>query len=79
MFPIPVETLTAARVLANVLAPLIPTDALLVAPDLGGVKLAEAYARVLDRPVAVVRKLPVRACWSPTASASPAVLRLRHR
>jgi ribose-phosphate pyrophosphokinase len=28
----------------------------LVAPDLGGVKLAEAYARVLDRPVAVVRK-----------------------
>jgi hypothetical protein len=32
-----------------------------VAPDLGGVKLAEAYARVLDRPVAVVRKLPVRA------------------
>jgi ribose-phosphate pyrophosphokinase len=28
----------------------------LVAPDLGGVKLAEAYARLLDRPVAVVRK-----------------------
>jgi ribose-phosphate pyrophosphokinase len=56
MFPIPVETLTAVPALAKALAPIAPPDAVLVAPDLGGVKLAEAYARVLDRPVAVVRK-----------------------
>lgn len=56
MFSIPVETLTAVPVLANALAPLVPADAVLVAPDLGGVKLAEAYASILDRPVAVVRK-----------------------
>lgn len=56
MFPIPVETLTAVPALADVLAPVVPVDAVLVAPDLGGVKLAEAYASILDRPVAVVRK-----------------------
>ena len=56
MFSIPVETLTAVPVLADALAPLAADDAVVVAPDLGGVKLAEAYAHVLDRPVAVVRK-----------------------
>ena len=56
MFPIPVETLTAVPVLAEALAALAADDAVVVAPDLGGVKLAEDYARILDRPVAVVRK-----------------------
>jgi ribose-phosphate pyrophosphokinase len=56
MFPVPVETLTAVPALAKALAAVAPADAVLVTPDLGGVKLAEAYAQVLDRPVAVVRK-----------------------
>jgi ribose-phosphate pyrophosphokinase len=56
MTPVPVETLTAVPVLADALAPIVPADAVLVAPDLGGIKLAEAYAAILDRPVAVVRK-----------------------
>jgi ribose-phosphate pyrophosphokinase len=56
MIPVPVETLTAVPVLADALAPIVSADAVLVAPDLGGVKLAEAYASILDRPVAVVRK-----------------------
>jgi ribose-phosphate pyrophosphokinase len=56
MLPVRVETLSAVPVLADALAPVAPAEAVLVAPDLGGVKLAEAYARLLDRPVAVVRK-----------------------
>ena len=59
MCAIPVETLTAVPVLADALAPLVPADAIVVAPDLGAVKLAEAYASVLRRPVAVVRKTRV--------------------
>jgi ribose-phosphate pyrophosphokinase len=59
MIPVSVETLTAVPVLADALAPIVPDDAVLVAPDLGGVKLAEAYAAILDRPVALVRKTRV--------------------
>lgn len=59
MVPVPVETLTAVPALADALGPIVPADAVLVAPDLGGVKLAEAYASILDRPVAVVRKTRV--------------------
>jgi ribose-phosphate pyrophosphokinase len=59
MFPIPVETLTAVPVLADALAPRTADDAVVVTPDLGGVKLAETYAQILDRPVAVVRKTRV--------------------
>jgi ribose-phosphate pyrophosphokinase len=56
MIPIPVETLTAVPVLADALASVAPANAVLVAPDLGAVKLAEAYAAILDRPVTMVRK-----------------------
>ncbi len=52
----PVEMLTAVPVLAQALAPTVTADAVLVAPDLGAVKLAERFASLLDRPVAVVRK-----------------------
>jgi ribose-phosphate pyrophosphokinase len=55
MFAIPVELLTAIPVLVPALADL-PADAVVVAPDLGAVKLAERVAARLDRPVAVVRK-----------------------
>jgi len=56
MCGIPVEMLTAVPALAGALAPLVPGGAVVVAPDLGAVKLAEHYASLLHRPVAVVRK-----------------------
>ena len=56
MCGIPVEMLTAVPVLAGTLAPLVAEGAVVVAPDLGAVKLAEHYASLLRRPVAVVRK-----------------------
>jgi len=56
MCGIPVEILTAVPALAEALAPDVPGDAVVVAPDLGAVKLAEHYASLLQRPVAVVRK-----------------------
>ncbi|HUH67516.1 MAG TPA: ribose-phosphate pyrophosphokinase [Mycobacterium sp.] len=49
---IPVETLSAVAALSGEL----PREAVVVAPDLGAVKLAERYAAVLDGSVAVVRK-----------------------
>ncbi|HEY5012235.1 MAG TPA: ribose-phosphate pyrophosphokinase [Acidimicrobiia bacterium] len=59
MFDIPVETLSAVRLLAGAVRPLIEAPAVVVAPDLGAVKLAERYAVVLDLPVAIVRKTRV--------------------
>ena len=57
---VPVEMLSAVPVLAAALAALpVPGDAVLVAPDLGAVKLAERYAATVRRPVAVVRKTRV--------------------
>lgn len=56
MCAMPVEMLTAVPVLAGVLAQETPDTTVVVAPDLGAVKLAEHYARLLRRPVAVVRK-----------------------
>jgi ribose-phosphate pyrophosphokinase len=37
----------------------VPADGVLVAPDLGAVKLAERYAKEVDLPVAIVRKTRV--------------------
>ena len=56
MCGIPVEMLTAVPVLAAALAPMVAEGAVVVAPDLGAAKLAEHYASLLRRPVAVVRK-----------------------
>ncbi len=57
---IPVEMLSAVPLLAVALLALaVPGDAVLVAPDLGAVKLAERYAATVRRPVAVVRKTRV--------------------
>ncbi len=53
---IPVETLTAVPALSGELAGVLPEGVVVVAPDLGAVKLAERYAAVLHGPVAVVRK-----------------------
>ncbi|HVB46281.1 MAG TPA: ribose-phosphate pyrophosphokinase [Streptosporangiaceae bacterium] len=59
MCGIPVEMLTAVPALAAVLEPMITEEAVVVAPDLGAAKLAEHYASLLRRPVAVVRKTRV--------------------
>jgi ribose-phosphate pyrophosphokinase len=59
MFDIPVETLSAVPLLTTALRPLVGEGAVIVAPDLGAVKLAERYAAGLDLPVAIVRKMRV--------------------
>ncbi len=56
VFPMPLEHLSAVPLLARALAPLLPGDAVVVSPDLGASKLAERYARLLDRPAAFVHK-----------------------
>jgi ribose-phosphate pyrophosphokinase len=56
MFGIRVHALTAVPILAGALRPLVRGEAIVVAPDLGAVKLAERYAAALDLPVAIVRK-----------------------
>jgi ribose-phosphate pyrophosphokinase len=55
-FGIALETVSAVPLLASRLAPLLPPDAVIVAPDLGAVRLAERYAALLERPTVVVRK-----------------------
>lgn len=57
MCAMPVEMLTAVPVLAAALRPMIAESAVVVAPDFGAVKLAQRYASLLGRPVAVVRKV----------------------
>lgn len=53
-FQIPVEHLTAARLLAEAVS--VTADSVLVAPDLGALKLAERYQAHLRVPVAVIHK-----------------------
>jgi ribose-phosphate pyrophosphokinase len=55
-FHIPVELLTAVPLIVAAVQPLASPDSVIVAPDLGAVKLAERYAGLLDLPVAVIRK-----------------------
>jgi ribose-phosphate pyrophosphokinase len=55
-FGIPIDHLTAVPLLARAAAPLMHGSAVLVAPDLGAVKLARAYARIMRLPVAFVQK-----------------------
>ena len=59
MCAIPVEMLTALPVLSAAIAGFVAPDAVVVAPDLGAVKLAERYAAMSARGVAVVRKTRV--------------------
>ncbi|WP_433498886.1 ribose-phosphate diphosphokinase [Sphaerimonospora sp. CA-214678] len=54
---IPVEMLTAVPVLARALREKVPSGAVVVAPDLGAVKIAQHHGRLLSSPVAVVRKI----------------------
>jgi ribose-phosphate pyrophosphokinase len=56
MCTVPVEMLTAVPMLVTALASSVSRGAVVVAPDLGAVRLAERYATLLDTSVAVVRK-----------------------
>lgn len=55
-FGIPVDHLSAVPLLARAVAPALPEKSVVVAPDLGAVKLARAYSRLLHLPMAVVHK-----------------------
>lgn len=55
----PVVHLTAVPVLAEALRAHVRADSVVVAPDLGAVKLAECYARALGLGLAVVSKMRV--------------------
>ena len=56
-FSIRVEQLTAVPLLAESLRPLVSRVSVLVAPDLGAVKLAQRYSDLLDLPVAYAHKI----------------------
>jgi ribose-phosphate pyrophosphokinase len=58
-FRAPLEHLSAVPLLAVAARDALPPDPVVVAPDLGAVKLAERYARALTLPVAVVHKTRV--------------------
>jgi ribose-phosphate pyrophosphokinase len=55
-FAFPVENMTAVPLLSEALAAVTPRPEVVVAPDLGAVKLAEHYARRLRLPVAIVHR-----------------------
>jgi ribose-phosphate pyrophosphokinase len=55
-FPQPVEHVSAIPALVEFLRSRLPQPAVVVSPDLGAVKRAEAFARPLGLPVAVVHK-----------------------
>lgn len=56
LFDVPVEMLTAVPVLARALEEHIREDTVIVAPDLGAVKLAEHYGSILGKTVIIVHK-----------------------
>jgi len=58
-FYMPVEHLTAVPLLAQAVRPKQGTDAVVLSPDLGAVKLAERYAAQLGLPLALVHKTRV--------------------
>jgi ribose-phosphate pyrophosphokinase len=58
-FAMPAEHLSAVPLLAEALRPAAGESVIVVSPDLGAVKLADRYARVLGCPVATVHKTRV--------------------
>ena len=55
-FAIPVEHVTAVPILAEALRSSVQRNAVIVSADLGAVKMAERYAKLLDLPVAIIHK-----------------------
>jgi ribose-phosphate pyrophosphokinase len=59
-FPMAVEQLTAVPLLSDAIRPVVAGESsIVVAPDLGAVRLAEHYARLLELPLAIVHKTRV--------------------
>ncbi len=58
-FSIPLEHLSAVSLLANAVEELAGDKSVIVAPDLGAVKLAERYGELLRRPIALVHKVRI--------------------
>jgi len=55
-FAIPVEHVSAIPILADAVRPSVHKDAVVVSPDLGAVKMAERYAKLLNLSVAIIHK-----------------------
>lgn len=55
-FGLPIDHLTAIPILARAAAPSIRDNTVVVAPDLGAVKRARAYGRLLQLPIAFIHK-----------------------
>jgi ribose-phosphate pyrophosphokinase len=55
-FAIPMEHVSAVNILADALRSSVQRNAVIVSPDLGAVKMAERYAKLLDLPVAIIHK-----------------------
>jgi len=55
-FDIPVDHLYAAPVIIRYLRQMQISDIVVVSPDVGGIKMAQAYAQALDAPLAIVAK-----------------------
>lgn len=55
-FDVPVDHLTAVPLLAGAAAPHLPPESVVVAPDLGAVRRARDFARILRLPMAFVHK-----------------------
>jgi ribose-phosphate pyrophosphokinase len=53
------EHLSAVKLLGHALAEQVPSDAIVVAPDMGAIRLAEQYARLLNLPMAIVHKMRI--------------------
>jgi ribose-phosphate pyrophosphokinase len=80
-FSIPLEHLSAVSLLANAVEDLISDRSVIVAPDLGAVKLAEQYAELLRRPIAIAHKtrlsgenVRVRAIVGEVAGRAPVIV-----
>lgn len=56
VFGMPLEHLSAATLLTEALRPHVTPSSVVVAPDLGAMRLAEGYAKRLALPVAIVHK-----------------------
>jgi ribose-phosphate pyrophosphokinase len=55
-FAIPVEHVSAVSILAEAVRSSVHKDAIVVSPDIGAVKMAERYAKLLDLSVAIIHK-----------------------
>jgi ribose-phosphate pyrophosphokinase len=55
-FAIPVEHVSAVPILAEAVRSSVPRNAVVVSSDLGAVKMAERYAKLLNLPVVIIHK-----------------------